>query len=110
MPSPLYAMQERDFAAVIREAATCFTFAGKRIPCTFGATDDDWQLAADGGGELPVYNLVATVLKCSFAKQGISIPKKGEEIEAEEKKYQVGRTASRPGSPLVKIYCGNLDA
>jgi hypothetical protein len=108
MPSPLYEMQARDFRIALRDAGTSLVFGGRTIPCLFAATDDDFQLAPDGGGEFPIYNLVATALRLEFL-DGI-LPKKGELITAEGTHYQVGRTNARPGSPLVKIYCANLDA
>lgn len=107
VPSPLYSMQERDFSRVICEAGTSLEFKGKTIPCTFAAADNDFALAPDGGGEMRVYDLIATALKCSFS--GLGIPQKSDVIEAEGMPYQVGKTQARPGSPLVKIYCANLD-
>lgn len=100
-------MQERDFGRVMREAGTCFAHGGKSIPCTFGSTDDDYQLAPDGGGALAVYALVMTTTRRHFC--GGEFPKKGEVIEADGQAYVVARTNARPGSPLVKIYCANPD-
>jgi hypothetical protein len=109
MPSPIYAMQERDFERVMREAGTFFSWGDcPRIPCTFGATDNDYQIATDGGGDVLVYDLVLTTTRRQFP--GGKLPSKGEEIEADGQKYQVSRPNYRPGSPLVKIYCSNLDA
>jgi len=107
MASPLYEMQIRDFRRTLRDVQTSFLFGGKKIACSFSSSDDDFQLAPDGGGTLPVYTLVATCLRCDFT--GGIIPKKGEVVTVDGETYQVTRPNARPGSPLVKLYFGNLD-
>ena len=108
MPSPLYEMQARDFRRTLRDSQTSFTFSGRCIPCSFSSSDNDFQLAPDGGGTMPVYTLVATCLRCDFI--GGVLPKKGEVASVDGTTYQIERTNARPGSPLVKLYFGNLDA
>jgi len=107
MPSPFYEMQVRDFRKTLRDVQTFFTYSGRRIPCSFSSSDADFQLAPDGGGTMPVYNLVATCLRDDFA--GGVLPQKGEIVETDGTQYQISRPNTRPGSPLVKLYFGNLD-
>ena len=108
MLSPFFEMQVRDFRKILRDVGTYLVFGGKRIDCSFASSDDDYQLAADGGGTIQIYTLIATCVKSDFTN-GI-LPKKGEVITADGVEYQVSRSNARPGSPLVKIYFSNQDA
>lgn len=106
--SPLYKMMKRDFERTLADTQTSFWYLGKEYKCQFAASDDDFQLAQDGGGTVPIYNLIATTIKDYFP--GGIYPPKGEQVTVDGTTYQVGRPQSRPGSPLVKLYFGNLDA
>lgn len=96
-----------DFKRIRKDLGAAFVYAGKSIKCLPGSTDEDAELAPDGGGMFAVYDLVLTCLKSDFLS-GV-LPKKGEEIEFTGVTYQIGRTNMQPVSPLIKIYCQNLD-
>lgn len=91
---------------MFQDGGHSFTLAGTRYPCQFSATDDDSQLADDGGGLLEVYDLTATVIKTDFRD---GLPEKGVKVTADGATYQVERTQAIPFSVLAKIYFSNLD-
>jgi len=105
MPTRHFQVIERDFRRVHKDVATVLLYKGVEIPAIFNATDDDVQMAPDGGGELAVYTLICTAVKSDFPTP----PAKGEIVEVEGETYQIGRPQSRPGSPLLKLYFTNLD-
>lgn len=98
---------ERDFKRIHKDVDSYLIYKGKSIPCLFGSSDEDPQIATDGGGEMQIYDLSATVRKSDF--YGITLPKKGEVIMAEGVEYQIGKTNGRPGSPLLQLNFANLD-
>lgn len=65
------------------------------------------QLAIDGGGEMPVYDFMATC-RVSDLPGGV-VPQKGETAIIDGTTYQIDAPERIPGSPLVKLRFGNLD-
>ena len=101
-------MQKRDFEATLKDTQTAFIYFGKSYKCQFASTNEELQLAPDGGGMIPTYDLIATTIRDYFPNE---IPaQKGEQVTVDGIPYQVGRSQTRPGSPLVKLYFANLDA
>ena len=98
---------EKDFRRIQRDSDSTLIYKGRTVPCLFGSTDEEQQLAVNGAGEMEIYDLVATVRKTDFS--GMTLPKKGEVIMAEGIEYQIGKVNFRPGSPLFKIHFANLD-
>lgn len=103
----LYRKKLADFRRICRQDGGAFFHEGKRIPCIFGSTDEDAALASQGGGELPVYDLVMTAAYQDFTTP----PVRGDTIatEPDDEEYEVGYVNARPGSPLLKIHCENPD-
>ena len=99
-------VKERDTRRMFKDGGHFFTLNDERYDCQFSATDDDTQLADDGGGILEVYDLTATVIKSDFRS---GLPAKGVKVKADGATYQVERTQAIPFSVLAKIYFSNLD-
>lgn len=74
----------------------------------FGSIEDDLALADMGGGELPIYEFAATCLISDLP--GSVIPQKGEVATIDGTTYQIEHPEQVPGSALVKLRFGNLDA
>jgi len=111
MTSPLAKAQAADFRRVYNDVQTSFVYSGQTIDCSFSSTDEDLQLAVDGGGEMPLYDLQLTCLIADLPATEQADPErmKGEEITVGSKSYQIEKANIRPGSALVRIMCSNLD-
>ena len=107
MTSPLAKAQAADFRRVYKDVQTSFVYDGETISCSFSSTDDDLQLAVDGGGEMAIYDLQLTCLVADLPSA--TLPLKGELITVGAESYQVEKTNVRPGSALARIMCSNLD-
>ena len=107
MTSPLARAQAKDFPRAHKDILTYFTYGATSVACSFSSTDDDIQLAEDGGGEMAIYDLQVTCLIADLPSS--TLPSKGEVIVVNGTSYQVEKTNVRPGSALARIMCSNLD-
>jgi len=107
MPSPLAKAQAGSFRKIRRDVGTSFVIQGVTVLCTFGTVEDDFDLAVDGGGEIPVYEFAATCLIADLPN-GV-LPAKGEVATVNGKEYQIDVPEQVPGSALCKLRFSNLD-